>query len=59
MEDEVHGSKRWENDVLEKLAQILIDVGLASNMGVAKTVIIPAFAARWLLPAKTDRSASK
>lgn len=59
MEDEVHGSKLWENDVLEKLAQILIDVGLASNMGVAKTVIIPAFAARWLLPAKTARSASE
>jgi hypothetical protein len=59
VEDKAHKRRRWENNVLEKLSQILIDVGLASNMMAAKSVIIPAFATRWLLPPKTAQTASE
>jgi hypothetical protein len=52
-------SKRWENNVIQKMAQILIDLSLASDMLTAKSVIIPAFAARWLLPPKTSQSPSE
>lgn len=48
-----------ENEVFETLAQILIDLELAPDMIEAKSVIIPASAARWLLPPKTARTASE
>ena len=59
VEDEAHKRRRWENNVLEKLSQILVDVGLASTMVAAKSVIIPAFATRWLLAPKTAQAASE
>ena len=43
---------QWKNSIISELASAVIDSGLATNEAEALTVIIPAFAARGLLPDK-------
>jgi hypothetical protein len=45
---------RWRNSVFTEIAEILVDLGLTSDIAEAYMVIVPAFATRCLLPSQVS-----